>query len=91
MKLAKIARNVILAGLAWRYIARRRAVARQERRLRMVVPVLIAGGAVGVIWVTRRQIGAVTRRALEIATPQVERRMRGGERAATSSVRPSAT
>jgi len=73
MKLVRVARNVILAGLAWRYIARRRALARQRRRVRRVVaPALIVGGA-GMIWATRRRIAAGALRALEVATPAVER------------------
>src|SRR5205823_5946396 len=37
MKLVRVARNVILASLAWRYIARRRALARQRRRSRRLI------------------------------------------------------
>jgi hypothetical protein len=68
MKLVRLARNVILARLAWRYIARRRALAHQRRARRMIAPVLIAGGA-GAIWAARRRILAGARRAMEVATP----------------------
>ena len=72
MKLAKVARNVFLARVAWKFIARQRALARQKRRRRMVVPVLIAGGAVGAIWVARRRLGASARRSLEIEAVEVD-------------------
>ena len=94
MKLAKVARNVVLAGIAWKFIARRRALARQQRRRRMVVPVLIAGAAVGAIWVAKRRLGAGSRRALEIEAVEVEVEMDpigGGGRRSTSSARPSLT
>ena len=72
MKLVRVARNVILASLAWRYIARRRALARQRRRVRRIIaPALIAGGA-GMVWATRRRIAAGALRALEVATRTVE-------------------
>jgi hypothetical protein len=69
MKLVRLARNVILARLAWRYIARRRALVQQRRARRMMIaPVVIAGGA-GAIWAARRRILAGARRGLEVATP----------------------
>ena len=68
MKLVRLARNVILARLAWRYIARRRALVHQRRARRMIAPVLVAGGACA-IWAARRRIVAGARRALEVATP----------------------
>jgi hypothetical protein len=72
MKLVRVARNVILASLAWRYIARRRALARQGRRARrLIAPALLAGGA-GAVWMARRRIAAGVRHALEIARPAVE-------------------
>ncbi|MFL5310168.1 MAG: hypothetical protein ACJ79H_06880 [Myxococcales bacterium] len=72
MKLVRVARNVILAGLAWRYIARRRALARQRRRSRrLMAPALLAGGA-GMIWMARRRIAAGAQPTLEVATPAVE-------------------
>ena len=71
MKLVRVARNVILASLAWRYIARRRALARQRRRSRrLIAPALLAGGA-GAVWMARRRIAGALR-ALEVAKP-VER------------------
>jgi len=73
MKLVRVARNVILASLAWRYIARRRALARQRRRSRrLIAPALLAGGA-GAVWMARRRIAAGALRALEVATPAAER------------------
>ena len=73
MKLVRVARNVILAGLAWRYIARRRALARQRRRSRrLLAPALLAGGA-GAVWMARRRIAAGALRAFEVATAAVER------------------
>jgi hypothetical protein len=72
MKLVRVARNVILAGLAWRYISRRRALARQRRRSRrLIAPALLAGGA-GAVWMARRRIAAGVSRALEVAAPAVE-------------------
>jgi hypothetical protein len=73
MKLVRVARNVILASFAWRYIARRRALARQRRsRRRLIAPVLFAGSA-GALWAARRRIAAGARRMLEVATPAIER------------------
>jgi hypothetical protein len=70
MKLVRLARNVILARLAWRYIAKRRALARRQRRARRIVaPVLIAGSA-GAVWAARRRIVAGARRALDGFAPQ---------------------
>lgn len=78
MKLFRVARNVILAGLAWRYVARRRALARQRRRSRrLIAPALLAGGA-GAVWMARRRIAAVALRALEAATPGVEQPAEAG-------------
>ena len=95
MKLAKVARNVVLARIAWKFIARQRALARQQRRRRMIVPAVIAGAAVGAIWVARRRLGAGTRRALEIGAVEVEveveRPIGGDARRSTSSARPSMT
>src|SRR5256714_7729598 len=72
MKLVRVARNVILASLAWRYIARRRALARQRRRSRrLIAPALLAGGA-GAVWMARRRIAGAFR-ALDVAKPAVER------------------
>ena len=85
MKLVRVARNVILASLAWRYIARRRALARQRRRSRrLIAPALVAGGA-GAVWMARRRIAAGVRRALEVATPAVER---AGERGSHEESQP---
>jgi len=72
MKLARIARNLILARIAWRYIARRRALARRRRARRAMVPVLIAGGA-GILWTARRRILAGAQDGVEVATPAGER------------------
>jgi len=72
MKLARIARNLILARIAWLYIARRRALARRRRARRAMVPVLIAGGA-GILWTARRRILAGAQDGVEVATPASER------------------
>ena len=74
MKLVRLARNVILARFAWRYIARRRALARQQRRTRsmMIAPILIVGSA-GAAWAARRRIAAGARRLLEAVTPPAGR------------------
>ena len=70
MKLVRLARNVILARFAWRYISRRRALARRQRRARRIVaPVVIAGSA-GAIWVARHRIFAGARRAVDAFAPQ---------------------
>ena len=88
MKVAKIARNVILARVAWRYMKRRRALARQRRMRRVIVPALIVGG-VGAFWIARRRLGAGPRRALEIAGGEMHYPMRGEGNGPTSSARPS--
>ena len=90
MKVAKIARNVILARVAWRYLKRRRVLARQRRMRRVIVPALIVGG-VGAFWVVRRRLGAGPRRALEIGRGEmIHYPMRGEGTSPTSSARPSA-
>ena len=78
MKLLRVARGVILASLAWRYIARRRALARQRRRSRrLIAPALLAGGA-GAVWMARRRIAASVLRVAEVATAAVERPVDSG-------------
>ena len=74
MKLARVARNVILASLTWRYIARRRAraLARERRARRIVAPILFAGGA-GLIWAARPRIVAGARRFLDGVSGSRER------------------
>ena len=43
----KLARNLILAGIAWRLIARRRAALARERRARRIAPLLVTAGGAG--------------------------------------------
>jgi len=49
MKLARVARNVILAGIAWRLIVLRRDAMARERRARRIAPLLITAAGTGVI------------------------------------------
>ena len=74
MKIARLARNVILVGLAWRLIAQRRAALASERRARRIAPLLITVGGTGVILVARPQILEGARRLWDVA-----RRRSGGK------------
>lgn len=74
MKIARLARNVILVGLAWRLIVRRRAALASERRARRIAPLLIAAGGTGVILVARPRILEGARRLWDVA-----RRQSGGK------------
>ena len=74
MKIARLARNVILVGLAWRLIARRRAALARERRSRRIAPLLITAGGTGVILVARPRILEGVRRLWDVA-----RRQSGGK------------
>jgi hypothetical protein len=65
MKLMRLAQNVILARVAWSYIARRRQALARERRMRRIAPVLIAGGA-GIVWAARPRILAGAHRVLDL-------------------------
>jgi hypothetical protein len=73
MKLVRIARNLILARIAWRLVAarRRKALAR-ERRNRRIGRMLLAGGA-GVAWATRPRILAGARRLLVAAQSRLDK------------------
>lgn len=61
MKIARLARNVILVGLAWRLIARRRDALARERRARRLAPLLITAGGTGVILVAPRVLEGACR------------------------------
>jgi hypothetical protein len=65
MKLMRLAQNVILARVAWSYIARHRQALARERRMRRIAPVLIAGGA-GIVWAARPRILAGAHRVLDL-------------------------
>jgi hypothetical protein len=65
MKLMRLAQNVILARVAWSYIARRRQALARERRMRRIAPVLIAGGA-GIVWAARPRILSGAHRVLDL-------------------------
>ena len=70
MKIARLARNVILVGLAWRLIARRRDALARERRVRRIAPLLITVGGTGVILVARPRILESARRLWDVARRQ---------------------
>ena len=74
MKIARLARNVILVGLVWRLIARRRAALARERRSRRIAPLLITAGGTGVFLVARPRILEGVRRLWDVA-----RRLSGGK------------
>jgi hypothetical protein len=77
MKIARLARNVILVGLVWRLIALRRAALARERRSRRITPLLITAGGTGVILVARPRILEGTRRLWDVARgSRVARRAR---------------
>lgn len=56
MKIARIVRNVILAGMAWRLIVLRRVAMARERRARRIAPLLITAAGTGVILAARPRI-----------------------------------
>jgi hypothetical protein len=62
MKIARVVRNVILAGMAWRLIVLRRGALARERRARRIVPLVIVAAGTGMILTTRpRIVGGVRR------------------------------
>jgi hypothetical protein len=66
----KLARNLILAGIAWRLIARRRAALARERRARRIAPLLVTAGGAGLILATRPRILEGARRLWDLARPR---------------------
>jgi hypothetical protein len=80
MKIARLAGNVILVGLVWRLIVRRRAALARERRARRIAPLLITAGGTGVILVARPRILEGARRLWDVA-----RRQSGGRGAMSAS------
>ena len=66
----KIARNLILAGIAWRLIARRRAALARERRARRIAPLLVTAGGAGLILAARPRILEGARRLWDLARPR---------------------
>ena len=74
----KIARNLILAGIAWGLIARRRAALARDRRARRMAPLLVTAGAAGgagLILAARPRILEGARRLWDLARPTDEKRM----------------
>ena len=67
----KIARNLILAGIAWRLIARRRAALARERRARRIAPLLVTAGGAGLILVARPRIVEGARRIWDEVRRQI--------------------
>ena len=67
----KIVRNLILAGIAWRLIARRRAALARERRARRIAPLLVTAGGAGLILAARPRILEGARRLWDLARPQI--------------------
>jgi len=74
----KIARNLILAGIAWRLIARRRAALARERRARSIAPLLVTAGGAGLILAARPRILEGARRLRDLARPQINDETRVG-------------
>ena len=74
----KIARNLILAGIAWRLIARRRAALARERRAHRIAPLLVTAGGAGLILAARPRILEGARRLLNLARPQIHDEARMG-------------
>jgi hypothetical protein len=74
MKIARVARNLILAGIAWRLIALRRNALARERRARRIAPLLIAAAGTGVILAAGPRILQGARRLWD-----VDRRQLNGE------------
>src|SRR3979411_783296 len=67
----KIARNLILAGIAWRLIARRRAALARERRARRIAPLLVTAGGAGLILAARPRILEGARRIWDEVRRQI--------------------
>jgi len=74
----KISRNLILAGIAWRLIARRRAALARERRARRIAPLLVTAGGAGLILAARPRILEGARRLWDLTRPQVNDEPRMG-------------
>jgi hypothetical protein len=74
----KLARNLILAGIAWRLIARRRATLARERRARRITPLLVTAGGAGLFLAARPRILEGARRLLDLARPQIHDEARMG-------------
>jgi len=74
MKIARVARNLILAGIAWRLIALRRNALARERRARRIAPLLITAAGTGVILAAGPRILEGVRRLWD-----VDRRPLNGE------------
>ena len=74
----KISRNLILAGIAWRLIARRRAALARERRARRIAPLLVTAGGAGLILAARPRILEGARRLWDLARPQINDETRMG-------------
>ena len=67
----KIARNLILAAIAWRLIARRRAALARERRARRIAPLLLTAGGAGLILAARPRILEGARRIWDEVRRQI--------------------
>jgi hypothetical protein len=67
MKIARFARNAVIAVLAWRLMVRRRAAIARERRVRRIAPLLIAAGGAGAILAARPLILGRGRRRSDVA------------------------
>jgi len=74
----KISRNLILAGIAWRLIARRRAALARERRALRIAPLLVTAGGAGLILAARPRILEGARRLWDLARPQINDETRMG-------------
>ena len=66
----KIVRNILLAGIAWRLIAQRRAALAHERRARRIAPLLLTAGGAGAILAARPGILEGARRLWDFARRQ---------------------
>jgi hypothetical protein len=71
MKIARLARNVLVVALAWRLIARRRDALARERRARRIAPLLVTAGGTAVILAARPRILEGVRRLWDVARRQV--------------------
>jgi hypothetical protein len=71
MKLARVARNVILAGIAWRLIVLRRDAMARERRARRIAPLLITAAGTGVILAAGPRILEAARRLWDVDQRQL--------------------
>jgi hypothetical protein len=74
----KIARNLILAGIAWHLIAQRRAALARERRARRIVPLLVTAGGAGLILAARPRILEGARRIWDEVRRQINGETRLG-------------